>query len=301
MSESENRVYHIRDPQLTQRYVLRVNSGRLTYHTIPSIASEMMWLTALRRDTDIVVPDVMAARDGSTVQTIFAAGLDKPRHVTVYSFLPGTEPSADDLVPGFERLGEISARMHLHAKSWEPDHGFKRHSWTPDVILDDELNWGRWQDGVAVEGEVLALLSRLDGVVRRRLAGLSRDRDRFGLIHADLRLANLLVDGDTTAIIDFDDCGYGWYLFDLATALSFLEERPDVPDLVAAWLAGYRKVAEIPADIENELPTLIMLRRLGLMGWVGYQQAHLAFARDIGPAFTADTCRLADDYLRSFE
>ena len=144
------------------------------------------------------------------------------------------------------------------------------------------------------------MLSRLAEVVRARLAALPNDRDHFGLIHADLRLANLLVEGDRTGIIDFDDCGFGWYLYDLAAALSFLEERPDVPELIACWLAGYRKVAEVPVAAEAEIPTFIMLRRLVLLGWVGYQQQHLEFARDIAPQFTRDTCRLADDYLRRF-
>ncbi len=300
LGESENRVYLVNDPELSQKYVLRVNSGRLSYHNPPSVTSELMWLTALRQDTDIIVPDVLCATDGSTVKTITATDLDKPRHVAVYSFLPGIEPPEDQLVSGFERLGEISARMHLHSRAWTPDPAFDRHFWTPATILDDQLNWGRWQDGVGIKGEVQTLLSRLEDVVRRRLAGLPRDRERFGLIHADLRLANLLVDGDTTSIIDFDDCGFGWYLFDLASALSFLEERPDVPELIDAWLTGYRKLAAIPADIEAELPTLIMLRRLALIGWVGYQQNHLVFARDIGVGFTEDSCRLADDYLKKF-
>ena len=297
LSESENKVFMIDDPAATERFVLRVNSGRLIYHRPEMIASEMMWLMALRKDTDIVVPKVLPARDGSLVQTLAASDLDKPRHVTVYGFLPGSEPPEDDLVPGFRRLGEISARMHLHAKTWTTPAGFTRPSWSPDEILDDRLSWGHWRDGVAVEGETLALLAELDGVVRRRLTALPTGRDHYGLIHADLRLANLLVEGGQTAIIDFDDCGYGWYLFDLAAALSFLEERPDVPDLIASWLDGYRSVADVPADIEAELPTLIMLRRLQLIGWVGYQQHHLAFAREIGADFTKDTCRLAEAYL----
>ncbi len=87
--------------------------------------------------------------------------------------------------------------MHLHAKDWVPPANFKRHTWTPDVILGDLLNWGRWQDGAAMNDETVQLLSRLDGVVRHRLAALSTDRDHFGLIHADLRLANILVEGGT--------------------------------------------------------------------------------------------------------
>ncbi len=300
LSESENKVYLVRDPARPRDYVIRVNSGRLGYHRPPAIASELMWMMALGRDTDIAVPDVLSARDGSLVQTIAAPDLDKPRHAAVYSFLPGSEPPEDDLIAGFERLGEISARMHLHAKDWTPPADFSRHSWTPEAILDDGLNWGPWQKGVGVEGETLDQLSRLDAALRKRLAVLPTDREHFGLIHADLRLANLLVDGDRTAIIDFDDCGHGWYLFDLATALSFLEERPEVPDLIASWLEGYRKVARMPARMEAELPTLVMLRRLQLIGWVGYQQQHLEFAREIGPRFTTDSCRLAEGYLRRF-
>ena len=300
LSESENKVYLVRDPARPDPYVIRVNSGRLGYHTPSTIASELMWLMALRRDTDIVVPQVLAAKDGSLVQTFDGPGLDKPRHAAIYSFLTGTEPPEDQLRPGFERLGEISARMHDHAKSWAPPADFSRPSWTPEAILEDRLNWGPWQQGSGVEGETLRLLRRLDEAVRKRLAALPTDREHFGLIHADLRLANLLVEGDRTAIIDFDDCGYGWYLFDLATALSFLEERRDVLELIACWLTGYRKVAKIPAGIESDIPTLIMLRRLQLIGWVGYQQQHLEFAREIGPRFTAESCRLAEDYLGRF-
>jgi len=300
LSESENKVYLIEDPARAEPCVMRVNSGRLIYHTPPSVASEMMWLMALEADSDVIVPRVLAAKDGSLVQTLSAADLDKPRCAAVYGFLPGAEPPEDDLIDGFQRLGEISAHMHAHAKRWTPPAGFARHAWTADDILDDKLAWGRWQDGIGITGEVDRLLTRLDDTVRQRWNALPADRERFGLIHADLRLANLLVDGDTTAIIDFDDCGHSFYLYDLAGALSFLEERDDAPDLVASWLDGYRRVADIPTDVETEIPTLIMLRRLQLMGWVGYQQRHLEFAREIGPAFTVDTCRLADDYLRTF-
>jgi Ser/Thr protein kinase RdoA (MazF antagonist) len=300
LSESENRVYRVREPARAEDYVVRVNSGRLGYHTPPAIASELTWMMALRRDTDIVVPEVLAAEDGTLVQSLAGPGLDRPRHAAVYSFLSGSEPPENRLAPGFERLGEISARMHRHAQGWTPPDAFTRCSWTPETILDDRLNWGPWQAGRDIEGEALELLSRVDRTLRDRLAALPTDRAHFGLIHADLRLANLLVDGERTAIIDFDDCGFGWYLFDLAAALSFLEERPDAPELIDRWLKGYRTVADVPAAVEQEIPSLVMLRRLQLIGWVGYQQHRIAFAREIGPRFTAESCRLAEDYLGRF-
>ena len=53
-----------------------------------------------------------------------------------------------------------------------------------------------------------------------------------------MRLANLLIDGDVTKVIDFDDCGFGWLLYDCATTVSFFEHKPEVPELLAAWVRG---------------------------------------------------------------
>ncbi len=300
LAESENRVYLVEDESRDNNYVIRINSGRLQYHTADQIKSEMMWLRALHNNTDIKVPEVLAARDGSWVQDIFISRLDKPLHAVVYSFLDGSEPSEDDLIIGFERLGEISAQMHSYSKRWVPPKGFRRPSWTADVIFNDKLNWGRWQNGIDVDGMVLALLSKTEDVVRRRLEEIPTGTEHYGLIHADLRLANLLVDEESTAIIDFDDCGFGWFLFDLATALSFLEEREDVQCLIKSWLVGYRKVTQIPMGSDLIIPTLIMLRRIQLIGWIGYQQKHLEFARQIGHKFTLDSFNLAKEYLNRF-
>ena len=80
-----------------------------------------------------------------------------------------------------------------------------------------------------------------------------------------MRLANLLVDGSAVKVIDFDDCGFGWLLYDCATTVSFFEHKPEVPNLLGAWVRGYRKIRELPADEEAEIPTFIMLRRLVLL------------------------------------
>ena len=300
LAESENKCYLVNDPLRSSNYVIRLNSGRLGHHRPHLIASEMMWLIALRNDSDVLVPQVLPAKDGSLVQTIHQPDLGKPRNAVVYSFLRGIEPTNNEISLNFERLGEVCAHLHLHAKGWIPPETFARPSWTPEVILDDQMGFGPWQKGVDVKGDTLALFSRLENIVRRRLEELPRDQDNFGLIHSDLRLANLLVDGDSTAIIDFDDCGFGWYLFDLAGALTLLEARPDVPQLISSWLAGYRRITQTPTDSEEIIPTLIMLRRLQLIGWLGYQQQHLEFARNIGPTVTADSRPLAQDYLERF-
>ncbi len=299
LHQSENTMFLIRDRGGSRRSVLRVHSQRLAYHSAPSIESELRWMQALRRDAQVETPDVIPARDGSLVQLLSAPDLDQPRHAVMFTFLDGSEPPEDTLVAGFERLGEITARMHLHARGWAPPPGFVRHHWNCETILGAQPLWGRWQDGMGIDEKVLRILGRLAAVVERRIVRLGTDRERFGLIHADLRLANLLAEGSRTKVIDFDDCGFSWYAYDLATALSFIEDRQDVPTLIESWLTGYRKAADLPRDIEAEIPTFMMLRRLAEIAWLGTRR-RLAFAQALGPGFATESCRLADDYLRRF-
>lgn len=301
LCESENKIFLINDPKRPCKYVARVNSGRTSYHNMTMIESEMAWLRGIRKDTDVVVPDVLAANDGKDVHQLELPESDTTRYMVVYSFLPGTEPPQENLISGFERLGEITAKINQHSRSWQVPQGFDRPHWLPDTILDDCFNWGHWKNGVDVEGETLSLLRRVETTVLHHALDLPKDSENFGLIHADLRLANILVDGQVTAIIDFDDCGFGWYIYELAAALSFLEERSDLNRLIESWHVGYRRISDISSELIEKFPTFLMLRRLKLLGWVGYQQKNLDFARSIGPSFTADTCRLALDYLKHHE
>ncbi|MCS6762501.1 MAG: phosphotransferase [Candidatus Devosia symbiotica] len=57
--------------------------------------------------------------------------------------------------------------------------------------------------------------------------------DLYGLIHADMRLGNLLVDSDQVSLIDFDDCGF-CFTYDFAAAVSFHETNSAIPALKAA-------------------------------------------------------------------
>lgn len=296
LHQSENLIFLIRDPATGAKAILRVHSQRAPYHYARSIASELRWMQALRRDAGIETPEVIPARDGTIVQLLSAPDLDKPRHAVVFGFLEGTAPQEESLVAEFERLGEITARIHLQSRGWTPPANFHRHAWSHETVFGTEPLWGRWQDGLGMDDVALEILGRLADTLSRRLARLDRDRSRFGLVHADLRLANLLLDGNRTKVIDFDDCGYGWYGYDLGTAVSFLQDRPDLPELVESWLSGYRKRLRMPRDVEEEIPSFIMLRRMAEIAWIGSRR-QVELARALGPGFTAVSCRLAEDYL----
>ena len=299
LSQSENTILIVDDRARPEKYVLRIHSHQLDYHTEAMIASEVNWIRALRRESVVEALDPIADKQGRFVQTLDSPELDRPRCAVMFTFLEGVEPDPDNLMAGFVRLGEITAHMHCQVKSWTPPPGFTRPTWSPKEIFGNCNGFGRWQDAMGMDQEALDCLGRMVEVIERRLSALGRHPRHFGLVHADLRLANTLIKNDRTKVIDFDDCGFSWFTYDLATALSFIQDRPDVPDLIEAWLAGYRSVVELPRALEAEIPTVIMLRRVAELAWLNTRR-HVEFSRNTEPGFTSTSCQLAEDYLKRF-
>jgi len=291
---SENSTYRVDDPASGLRAALRVH--RLGYHSGAEIESELHWIDALRDDGVAETAHTIAARDGSRVVSVATAELADPRNVVLFEWVDGAAPTTEDL-PSFRRLGVVSARLHEHSRRWRRPASFTRFTWDYETTLGDRGHWGRWQDGLGIGREERVLLGRLDDALRQRLAAYGTTPDRFGLSHADLRIANLLVAGDRTIVIDFDDCGLAWFMYDWATAVSFIEDHPAVPELRAAWVEGYRSVAALAAADEAELDTFVLLRRLLLVAWIGSHHEFATEAAELGAGFTAATCTLAESYL----
>jgi Ser/Thr protein kinase RdoA (MazF antagonist) len=294
---SENATYAVQDPSTGSRSILRVH--RKDYHRPHEIESELDWLDALRRDGDVTVPTVLSARDGRRVVTVEAGGT--PRHVVHFEMVTGTEPDEATLtVEDFRTLGRITAALHDHSRAWIRPPGFGRFAWDWQHSLGEQPRWGRWQDAVGVGAGESELLSRAVGLLKRRLSEYGTGEDVFGLVHADLRLANLLVDdtGDPSRItvIDFDDCGFGWYFYDFGTAVSFFEDDPAVPEWQDAWAAGYRSRRPLPVDDEAMLPSFVLLRRLLLLAWMG-SHSHAQESQAMSITYARGSCELAERYL----
>ena len=294
LNVSENATFLVRDPGAGPS-VLRVH--RLGYHTEQEIASELAWMDALRAEAGVRTPRVLTAADGRRVVTVRERGGAAERYCVRFEFLPGTEPGSEQAASAhFAELGEITARMHRHAREWSRPAWFTRFHWDYAAALGRQARWGRWQDGIGVGPSERQILSRLDDVLRARLRAFGSGPGRYGLVHADTRLANLLVHDGSVSVIDFDDSGFSWYLYDLGTAVSFFEHEPRVPALVDSWLEGYRRAGQLSAEDQAEIWTFIMFRRLLLVAWIGSHRA-VDIAAELGAGYTQGSCDLAESYL----
>jgi Ser/Thr protein kinase RdoA (MazF antagonist) len=292
LNVSENATYLLEDPAAGPS-ILRVH--RLGYHTATEIASELAWLDALRAEAGVRTPRVLPAPDGHRIMSLPDRHAAAARHCVRFEYLAGTEP-ADDDPAHFAELGEITARMHRHARQWARPAWFTRFHWDYPAAFGPRPRWGRWQDGIGVGPAERAVLGRLDRALATRLAAFGAGPQRYGLVHADTRLANLIAADGQVSVIDFDDSGFSWYLYDVGTSVSFFEHQPQVPALVDSWLSGYRRVLNLPAEDEAEIWTFIMFRRLLLVAWIGSHQG-ADIARKLGAGYTAGSCDLAEGYL----
>jgi len=295
---SENATYRVDDAASGRRFAMRVH--RDGYHSRNAIVSELAWLQALRRDRVVITPVPVAGRDGQLIQAVGHPAMPRPRNVVLFEWESGEEPSeTDHLTEKFKILGETTAKMHHHVETWPRPAGFERLTWDFSTGLGERPHWGSWRDGMGLDAEKLKLFGDTVDLIGRRLARFGQAPERFGLIHCDMRLANLLIDGDTVKVLDFDDCGFCWNLYDAATAVSFFEHEPHVPELMAAWTEGYRRARQLPAEDEAEIPTFVMFRRMILVAWIG-SHSETELAQSMGADYSASTVGLCEDYLRRF-
>jgi len=219
--------------------------------------------------------------------------------MVMFEFVDGHEPDENaDLIAPFEELGELTARTHKHSVTWRRPNGFERLVWNLDSVFGPNAPWGDWRDAPKVTDEIKTILDRLQLVVIQRLSAFGEGPERFGLIHADMRLANLIISNGETRLIDFDDCGLGWFMYDFATGISFMEDHPQVPALKDSWVRGYRKARELSDEDEAEINTFVMMRRLALLAWIG-SHIEVDTAKELAPAFAPVTAELAKEFLTS--
>lgn len=293
---SENATYLVEAGDF--RSVLRVH--RLGYHTRQGIEQELAWAQALASAGVVPTPASMAGRNGRLVQEGRVEALNESRFMVMFAFSPGRQPDEnEDLSGPFERLGAIAALTHLHSQSWRAPKPLERPTWDLDAVFGKNPTWGNWRDGPNVTSIIRDTLEQVEALVRERLTAFGKSPDRYGLIHADMRLTNLLIDGETTTLIDFDDCGTGWFLYDFAAGVSFMEDHPQVPALRAAWLQGYRSRRLLSVADEDEIDSFVMLRRLALLAWIG-SHIEAPEPQAMAPHFARVSADLGASYLRKF-
>lgn len=299
----ENAVYavHMADGR---RAVLRIH--RLGYHSDKALRSELAWMEALRA-SGIEVPQVVPSRSGNAFERIGCEGVPGPRQVDVFEWIDGNQLGSVEQGLSSDRawidrtytvIGELAARMHNQSCAWQRPAGFQRHSWCDDGLAGAEPLWGRFWELEGLSPGQRRFFERLRARLKREMVAFGMTPDRFGLIHADLVPENILVDSDRLRIIDFDDAGFGWHLFEIATSLYFIRRDSNYEVARDALIRGYRRHRALPDEHLRLLPMFLAARGTTYLGWVHTRKGE-ATAQEMTPQLVELAEAAADDYFGS--
>lgn len=255
---AENTTFKVTSPQ----GVFNLRISRPGYQSTSNIRSEILFLSALRL-AGFRVPKPWQER----LVTASDPLVPEPRDVVLLGWMDGEFARGQLTVERAQRIGRFMARMHEFSISWELPEGFDRqslHAWAfnPRVPMPfDEPT------PLAFEEDRLLLIEE-DHATRGLLASLPREADWFGLIHSDLHLGNVLFEGDELNVIDFDDTGFGFWLYDFAAALCYSVGAENYLELQEAMQCGYAQIRELPPQTRELLSPFLRLRAAGIANWV---------------------------------
>lgn len=300
----ENAVFSARRAN-GQRVAVRIH--RYGYHSDAALTSELHWMRELAASGAVDVPPVVAAADGRLTIRVKHAAVSQPRQVSVLGWLSGapvgtsedgTDVSDALVAKLYFDAGVVAAALHDASRAMTIPADFVRHSWDEEGLIGDNPLWGQFLELPTLTDAQRDLLRRATATAAEDLANFGKRDGSYGLIHADLVPENLLNEDGRLKLIDFDDAGYGWYMFELATALYFNVEHPSYPDIVRALLAGYRSVRPLSDADVAQLPLFLFLRGTTYVGWVQSKPDTLT-ATTLGPMLTDRVCTMAEQYLAS--
>lgn len=252
--DRENHVFEMGTPQ--GRAALRLH--RAGYQAPEAIRSELWWCAELAR-AGLPVPAALPTADGALL-----IALPDGRHASAIRWLNGealgeaaapfTRPLTQ-VLDLYHALGALLARVHRATDALILPEGFTRPRWDREGLVGDTPLWGRFWEHPAATRDQRATLIRARDALRERLTG------DIGLIHADVLRENVLVNDGSLSLIDFDDSGFGYRLYDLGTALVQTVLHPEHPALRESLMQGYG--ATDPDLVE----AFVLARTLASVGW----------------------------------
>ncbi|WP_116366028.1 phosphotransferase enzyme family protein [Parahaliea mediterranea] len=299
----ENAVFRVSAPG-GEKYALRIH--RHAYHSDEALRSELQWIAALDAG-GIRVPSIIPTNDGRLFAHAQSNDVPGERQIDLFEWVEGKQLGAVEvgLDPGqsiahvYGTIGELAARLHTQALAWQPPDGFRRHAWDADALAGDNPLWGRFWDLAALTPSQRSLLLEAKDRVYRGLKEYQADPEnsnRYSMIHADFVAENLLVNGSDVRLIDFDDAGFGWHLFELATALYFERGEPHFNEAYRALIAGYRSECHLPDTQLVHMPLFFAARSFTYLGWV-HTRPETETARNLTPALIEMSCEAVNDYF----
>ena len=245
------------------RYALRIHQPN--YMKPEYIRSELDWLEALT-ESGVKVPRPVRNLNGEWM-TVTDLGYDVPqkRNCTIVGWVEGRMLRKGVRPKHFKSMGRIIGELHNQSRHWKPPQGFKRPHWDWDGLFGDGFGYGVAASEVhqAIPKKHQDSFNRALTLVREAAEEMGKGKDFYGVIHADLGLGdNVVFYRGEARPFDFDDCGFGFWVFDFAVLLSqYMMDSQDTSNTMRdSLLEGYSESARV-SDVGVDFIDIFMVAR----------------------------------------
>ncbi len=257
----------------TNNAVFRIGGVALRIHRpghkpLKWIESEQVWLRFLH-SCHAPTFNVPKPLDGIYIGAL--AGVDEAVYATAYHWIAGTTQQIEDLTPdALYRIGQLAAQLHTCADQFTPPANFERPRYDWDGLFGEQSPYHPGEAGMRLfTDQQLQIIQDATQTIQQAMA---RQTHQFGMIHGDLIAKNILFDGEAIGLVDFDDCAFGYYLYDLTPLLWLSRGTARYLTIKEALWAGYTAIR--PAVDATDLDTFVAARHIASIRWVASNAAH---------------------------
>jgi Ser/Thr protein kinase RdoA (MazF antagonist) len=240
-----NHAYLVTDGE--HKYVFRIYS--LNWRSTTEIKEEIRLLQLLL-ENDIPVSYAIPDPTGNYLQQLLAPeGL---RWGVLFSYARGEKILGYDTAMHYT-VGGIMARMHQVTQHLL----LERTTYTSQVLLVDPFELVK--QFISIDTEEMQFMQRVQHYLLQEFSTIDTNAIRHGVVHLDIWFDNLnIYNNEEVTIFDFDFCGNGWLVLDLAYYMMqvfHVEKEPEQYDLKwNSFLKGYTAVTSISEEEMRILP-----------------------------------------------
>ena len=238
-----NHTYFISDN--TTKYVLRVYC--VDWRTKLEIEEELNLLRLLKKN-GLSISYPISDKNGNAIQPINAP--EGKRYAVLFSFAEGKKIrfiSEDNCVA----IGSIMASIHAVTEGSK----IKRIKYTEETLV--KLPYNYTKEHFSESLEEMQFLKKTQKTIIKSFSDVDLPSIKKGIVHLDIWYDNMnITDADKITLFDFDFCGNGWLILDVAyfcKQLFHIETDKNTYELkVKRFLEGYQTTRKL-SDSELKL------------------------------------------------
>lgn len=266
----ENATFKIIDKN-NKKYLLKLH--REIYHSKQSLLEEHKWLFSLSNSASFSVPKPLRNFNKQSLVEIYSPKVPNFIYGDMFEWVEGRFIWKTIQANHVRKLGSVIGELQKQGKKVKIRH---RHYWNTEGLIGTQNpkfgNIEKLNDLSKADQNKISLARK--EIYKKLLSFEKANPDKIGLIHADLHFSNFLIQKNSVGVIDFDDCGTGFYGYDLIVpifALEYLiesEKNKNLALLKEVLYEGYSEHMSLSQKDLEMIPYFLSARKLAMLAWL---------------------------------